>query len=71
MEDRCERCGGNLIPRNDYLYDIDYLICLQCGEVVFIEDGLGILRYRLPERKKEDIWSCLLNFQLEEDVENL
>lgn len=55
MEDRCERCGGNLIPRNDYLYDIDFLICLQCGEVIFIEDGLGILRYRLPERKKEDI----------------
>jgi hypothetical protein len=54
MLDRCPRCGGNLIPRNDYIYDIDYYMCLQCGEVIFTDDGLGILRYKFPkERNKE------------------
>jgi len=29
-------------------------MCLQCGEVIFTDDGLGILRYKFPkERNKE------------------
>jgi DNA-directed RNA polymerase subunit RPC12/RpoP len=54
MDNKCSRCGGTLIPHNDYIYSIDYYMCLQCGNVIFMEDGLGILRYRLPDKKKED-----------------
>lgn len=55
MEERCPRCGGNLIPRNDYLYEVDYFMCLQCGNVIFMNDGLGILHYKFPkERSKEN-----------------
>jgi hypothetical protein len=54
MDDKCTRCGGILLPQNDYIYSIDYYMCLQCGNVIFLDDGLGILRYRLPKNKKEE-----------------
>lgn len=43
---------GVMFPKRDFKYKIDYEMCLQCGHVIFnSEDGLGIRRYRLPNKK--------------------
>lgn len=56
-EERCPRCGGNLLNKTDYdyVFDINYQMCLQCGKILYDEnDGFGIIRYRLKHDKKRN-----------------
>jgi ribosomal protein S27AE len=39
-EERCPRCGGNLLNKTDYdyVFDINYQMCLQCGKILYDEN---------------------------------
>jgi len=49
---KCVKCGGLLFRRYDFKYNIHYYSCYKCGHVEFEEDGLGIVRLRLPKEGK-------------------
>jgi Zn-finger nucleic acid-binding protein len=48
----CEKCEVEMEFKKDFIYGIEYLSCPKCGSVKFLDDGLGILRYKLPKNTK-------------------
>jgi len=54
MENECKKCGGRMESREDFLFDIEYYVCYKCGNVEFVNDGLGILRYSLSKEKRDN-----------------
>jgi len=50
----CSKCGGMMLEHRDYIYDIDYWMCFNCGRVVFnVDDGLGLKRLKLPVKRSK------------------
>jgi len=54
MDKECKRCGGDMDIKTDFLFNIEFLLCYKCGNVVFLNDGLGNVRYNLTKKKKDE-----------------
>lgn len=61
IENTCTRCGGYLVPDKDLIYDINYLKCVKCGNVLFdSNDGFGHLKLKLPTEEKRYELICTI-----------
>jgi hypothetical protein len=64
MEKRCSRCGGLLIPDEDFIYSFTYHKCFSCSERYFDEGDKMELLIKIPTRGRPEQFFSMLDLYI-------